>query len=53
MDTPEHEEELYCAGDSALEEIVQRACGVSLTADTQEPSAHNSLLWDDPVLAVI
>ena len=34
---PEHEEELYCAGGQALEQVAQRGCGVSLTGDIQEP----------------
>lgn len=42
--TPE-EEELYCVGDYAPEQIVQRGCGVFLTGDSQKPSGHNGIIW--------
>lgn len=35
---PEFEEQLYCAGDLALEQIAKRGCGVSLNGNISEPS---------------
>ncbi|KAJ7406963.1 hypothetical protein WISP_129717 [Willisornis vidua] len=39
----EHDKELYCAGDRALEQIAQRGCGVSLTGDIVELSGQNPM----------
>lgn len=38
---PEHEGELYCEGDGALEQIAQRNGGVSFSRDTQKLSGCN------------
>lgn len=37
--------------ESKLEQVAQRGCGFSVTADTWDPSGHNPVLWVDPASA--